>query len=163
MWVLCMYLAECSIHVCLWCVCVCMCWAATSIGKWPLRHMRCVASVAGSRGPHYLALEVVDNQGQVDIKHLATPGHEQLQGKDIAFLLQEIPDCILGGQRREGQPGLAEVCPHGSKASTRAHWVCVGKCLCVRKIILELEYGELSDVGAGNRTQSLRRVCALRP
>lgn len=42
-----------------------------------------------------LALEVVNNQGQVDIKHLATPGHKQLQGKDITFLFQELPDCVL--------------------------------------------------------------------
>lgn len=53
------------------------------------------------QGPHNLALEVVNNQGQVDIKHLATPGHKQLQGKDITFLFQELPDCFLGEQRRE--------------------------------------------------------------
>lgn len=54
------------------------------------------------QGPHYLALEVVDNQRQVDIEHFSTPGHEQLQGEDITFLFQELPDCVLGGQRREG-------------------------------------------------------------
>lgn len=43
--------------------------------------------VGGSLGAHNLALEVVDDQGEVVIQCLAALGHEQLQGEDVTLPL----------------------------------------------------------------------------
>lgn len=45
--------------------------------------------------PHDLALEVGDGEGEVDIKHMVTLGHQQLQGKNVALMFQKLPHGVL--------------------------------------------------------------------
>lgn len=84
----------------------------------------CMGRQVGSRsaGPHNLALEVGDGQGEVDVEHVVTLGHQQLQGEAIALVFHELPHRFLGGQRGAGQPGQSEICPHWSS------WTLPGLC-----------------------------------
>lgn len=52
-----------------------------------------------SVGPHNLALEVVDDQREVEVEYMAALGHQQLQGEDVTFMLQELLRHVLGGRR----------------------------------------------------------------
>lgn len=67
-----------------------------------------------AESPHNVALEVVDDQREVGFEHRVAPGHQQLQRKDIALTLQELPNGFLGGQRGDSEPSLSEVGPDPS-------------------------------------------------
>lgn len=59
-------------------------------------HGSCVGS--RSVGPHDLALEVVDDQREVEVEYMAALGHQQLQGEEVTFMLQELLRHVLGGR-----------------------------------------------------------------